>query len=745
MARSSKRRQVVMAFDARPDLRTPRLRGGKGASLAEMRALGLPVPPGFTITTTVARAMMQNATLPKRFERQLAWGIEELERKTKKRFADRKNPLLLSVRSGAEHSMPGMMDTILNLGLNDEIVESMKEEMDESFVQDCWHRFSVALRSAADIDSVPRDPREQLKVAINAVINSWNSERAIAYRKANGIPEYLGTAVNVQAMVFGNRSEENSGTGVVFSRDPNTGLPGLYGEFLPGAQGEDVVSGVKTPMPISLMAKWNERVYDQLVRYVSILEAHFDAIVDVEFTVEEGVLWLLQCRPAKLSSEAKAAFAVDRVWKKQWTKEKALQALTPEEIDAMNTRPTFAPETVANANERIVAQGLAASPGAIVGDFAFTSEDAIARNANGQSVILVRQETDPKDLPGMLAAKAIVTAKGGATCHAAIVARQLGIPAVVGIGEHELRRLWEQSFLEPEFSVCGTTGTVYAGAMPIIAPTHRKEVNIFLKWEKTMKWPAPRIDFDAHKTIVQVQSAIADTYLLEAMAREAKGSKLEREILSHQRKFLIKTAEHFACYLVIAVASEARYLHSRHAGMLPEAQILKDKFGLDKSWERGDERAIGALETRSQQDQVEFFRLASRVFSARSVGWSNSIGGPKWATIADATPAFLTGAINHAVFVDHVFDLRHNNGPVFNKHKMVGTSREFIEALLDVKRDITGATGLFARFKQVAQGRKSRWGNFEIQDWAHFSLSREVLALWEKGVRANLWKETADV
>lgn len=739
MAAKANRRQVVMTFDERPDLRSSSLRGGKGSHLAGMRALGLPVPAGFTITTTVARGVMQNeGRFPNRLEGQLKRAMEAIEKETGKRFGDVKNPLLLSVRSGAEVSMPGMMDTILNLGMNEQIRDAMASATNEEFAADCYCRFLSMYRDTVGVDVVPSDPQEQLRQAIVAVIASWMSERAVAYRKASGIPERLGTAVTIQTMVFGNRCA-NSGTGVVFSRDPNTGAPGLYGEFLPQAQGEDVVSGSHTPLPIAQMATWNAGLYNELVSHAALLEEQLDTIVDIEFTIEQGKLYLLQCRPAKLSSEAAATFAVHRVWGKRWDHGKALASLTPAQLESIDTRPCFAVDEMEKAHARIVGKGISASPGAAVGKIATTSEDACAMSARGESVVLVREETTPNDLSGMLVAKAIVTLNGGATSHAAVVARQLGIPATVGIGGGITSFLCGLPDDTITLSVCGTSGTVYAGALPVVAPTHKKEINIFRKWVgNTM--PAPRIDFDAVKKRVNVNSVLADVYLLEAMALASKGSALGYETSKLKREVTLETAELFACYLCIAVASELRHVHGRQVWSViskGEQEQLNNMYMITSNHIRGDEQILEVLKPMTLEQQVEFFRFAAQVF--RTAGWPGRIGGPLWGDIAEAGQLYLTKEINHAVFVDRLFDLRHNGGPIFDKHSMtaVGYNSTLQETLLDEKRSVTGVEELFARLKSYACNYIGRAA------WDKFFPSQEVLAVWEKGCQTKLWKDTS--
>ena len=469
------RRQVVFSFDEiTPASQSAAVRGGKGHHLSEMVALGLPVPPGFTVTTTVARAYRETGALPKRFLPQLDTKLRTLERQTGKRFGDPANPLLLSVRSGAAASMPGMLDTVLNIGLNEEIVASLARSAGEVFARDTWDRFQTqfSLLAAGMLPSNASDPYTQLTTAINAVMASWTSERAEAYRAAHGLPGWWGTAVNVQSMVFGNLDDQ-SGTGVVFSHDPATGRPGVCGEFLPRAQGEDVVSGVRTPLPIEEMASWAPSVHTKLVAYVERLARHFDDIVDIEFTVEKGELYLLQARRAKRTPRVAVTFAVHEAWAKRITREEAVSLIPDSTVENL-TASAVAP----CENRKEIARGLAAASGAVVGEVALTSSRASQLASEGRRVILVTRDTSPDDLSGMLASVGLLTQTGGATCHAAVVARELNLPSVVGAKNLDLETLHEGDVV----TVDGTAGVVYAGELPIITAELSKEENIFLRW-----------------------------------------------------------------------------------------------------------------------------------------------------------------------------------------------------------------------------------------------------------------------
>ncbi len=516
---------------AEGDTSMKNLLGGKGANLAEMASLGLPVPPGFTLTTDVCTYYYDHGEqYPKDMNEQIAKGLEHIEGLTGKKFGDSTNPLLVSVRSGARASMPGMMDTVLNLGLNDETVEGLaKLSGDRRFALDSYRRFitmysDVVLgvhhhayedvledhkdtqgysldteMTAEDWDTViteykavtkralgrdfPQDPREQLQGAVDAVFGSWMNERAIVYRRLNDIPAAWGTAVNVQAMVFGNMGD-TSATGVAFTRDPSTGDNRYYGEFLINAQGEDVVAGIRTPQTLTKVAREEmgddapsmeeamPEVYGQLAATFAKLEGHYRDMQDIEFTVEQGKLWMLQTRTGKRTARAALKIAVDMAETGQITKEEALLRVDPMSLDQL-LHPTLNPD----APRDLIAMGLPASPGAAIGEVVFTSDEAETLAKAGHKVILVRVETSPEDIHGMHAAQAIVTARGGMTSHAAVVARGMGTPCVSGAGHIRI------DYEAQEFSVMGrvikkgeivtvdgATGQVFAGAVDMQQP-----------------------------------------------------------------------------------------------------------------------------------------------------------------------------------------------------------------------------------------------------------------------------------
>src|SRR6185503_11583389 len=462
--------------------------GGKGAGLAEMTNIGVPVPPGFTISTEVCTYFYAHEkTYPPELKQAVAENLAKVEQSVDRKFGDRNKPLLVSVRSGARASMPGMMDTILNLGLNDETVQGVIQQTgNERFAYDSYRRFvqmygdvvldlkpqskteedpfEVALAekkrargvtldtdlTAQDLRELveefkalikmrkgvlfPEDPEEQLWGAIGAVFGSWQNPRADTYRKLNAIPESWGTAVNVQSMVFGNMGAD-SGTGVAFTRDPSTGENVFYGEFLMNAQGEDVVAGTRTPLPISELAKLNPKIHGQLLKVRRTLERHYRDMMDIEFTIQQGILYMLQCRVGKRTAGAAARTAVDMVGERLITPKTALLRVEPERLNEL-LRPVFDlnAKTQAIGAGRLLARGLNAGPGAATGNIAFHPEDAEEMAARGERVILVRNETSPEDIRGMAAAEGILTARGGMTSHAALVGRQMGKVCVVGCG-----------------------------------------------------------------------------------------------------------------------------------------------------------------------------------------------------------------------------------------------------------------------------------------------------------------------
>jgi pyruvate,orthophosphate dikinase len=506
------------------------LLGGKGAGLAEMSNAGVPVPPGFTITTAVCRHYYANGLeLPEGFEEQQISALTRLEEMMGKKLGDPRDPLLVSVRSGAKFSMPGMMDTVLNLGLNDRSVAGLAERTSNPrFAWDCYRRFiqmfgSVVLglekrefeehlhqfktrrRAKSDVDltqadlevlvrdfkalvkrragrDFPQDPREQLAMARDAVFRSWNNDRAIYYRKQNGIPDDLGTAVNVQSMVFGNLGAD-SGTGVGFTRNPATGENHFYGEYLENAQGEDVVAGVRTPEPITTLERRMPDVFHQLREITGRLEQHYRDVQDFEFTVQEGKLFLLQTRTGKRTAQAAVTIAVDMTHEGLITREEAVMRVEPASLDQL-LHPRIDPK----AKLQVLATGLAASPGAAAGRVVLDA-DAAAERGPKEKVILVRKETTPDDIHGMDAAKGILTSTGGLTSHAAVVARGMGKPCVCGAGAvvvDEKRRCFVAEGVTVKegdwITIDGGTGRVMVGQVPTLEAEVSGEFATFMGW-----------------------------------------------------------------------------------------------------------------------------------------------------------------------------------------------------------------------------------------------------------------------
>src|SRR6516164_8160613 len=557
-AKASAKSKWVFGFgngeaEGRADMRN--LLGGKGEGLAEMANLGLPVPPGFTITTAVCTHYYENGNAyPKNLQEQVRAALAQVGRITGKTFGDGDNPLLVSVRSGARASMPGMMDTVLNLGLNDATVEALaKNSGDKRFAYDSYRRFitmysDVVLglghyhfeeildnhkdRNGYTLDTdltaddwvdlvgrykerleeehgapFPQDPHEQLWGAIGAVFGSWMNQRAITYRRLHGIPESWGTAVNVQAMVFGNMGE-TSATGVVFTRNPSTGEKRLYGEFLINAQGEDVVAGIRTPQEITEAAKKESGsnkpsmeaampdAFAELKRIHGVLERHYRDMQDLEFTVEQGKLWMLQTRNGKRTAKAALRIAVELAQEKLISKEEAVTRIDPASLDQL-LHLTIDPE----AERKIIATGLPASPGAARGEIVFSSEDAELLKSQGHKVVLVRVETSPEDIHGMQAAEGILTTRGGMTSHAAVVARGMGKPCVTGAGALRVdygrgtMSIGSRTFKTGDvITIDGSLGQVLAGRMPMIEPQLSGEFGTLMGWADSVRKLGVRVN-----------------------------------------------------------------------------------------------------------------------------------------------------------------------------------------------------------------------------------------------------------
>jgi pyruvate, orthophosphate dikinase len=486
------------------------LLGGKGIGLAEMTQLGIPVPAGFTITTDACRAYLASGGEVEGLNEEVAEHIERLEERTGKRFGDPEDPLLVSVRSGAAVSMPGMMDTILNVGLNDDSVEGLARSTGNAdFARDCYRRLIQMFGETVDgiphesfgVDDTmerareiyeretghgfPQDAREQLQLAITAVFDSWNSPRAQVYRHTYEIADDLGTAVNVVQMVFGNKGDD-SATGVCFSRDPSTGEQGVYGEYLINAQGEDVVAGIRTPQPLAELRERMPQAYDQLLDTIAALERHYRDMQDIEFTVEQGRLYLLQTRTAKRTAAAAIKCAVDMTAEGLIERAEAVARIDPEQLDQL-LHPRLDP----GAAFEVAAQGLNASPGAACGKIVLDSPTAEERGKT-EPVILVRWETSPDDFPGMKQSVGILTAHGGLTSHAAVVARGMGKPCVAGCEGLEIDgkkvRLGGQKLKEGDvITIDGGTGRVIVGAVPLVPPAINEDFETILDWADDLR------------------------------------------------------------------------------------------------------------------------------------------------------------------------------------------------------------------------------------------------------------------
>ena len=538
-------KKFVFLFDEGGEGQSKELLGGKGANLAEMTRIGLPVPPGFTISTEACNEYYRSGNqLPGGLLDEARSALKKIEEKTGKRFGDRENPLLVSVRSGAAISMPGMMDTILNLGLNDDTVEGLARLTGNNrFARDCYRRFIQMFSNVVlDVehgmfDSImerckkrlnlqfdyeipedklldiikeykeivtratnrefPQDVQTQLEMAIIAVFQSWNTPRAKVYRKANKIADDLGTAVNIQSMAFGNMGTD-SGTGVAFTRNPSTGEHQLYGEFLVNAQGEDVVAGIRTPSPISKLHEELPNIYDQFVQTCKTLEQHYRDMQDVEFTVEKGKLYMLQTRNGKRTARAAVRVAYEMVEEGLISKEEALLRVDPEQLDQLLHR-----QIDPQAKLEVIARGLPASPGAASGRVVFDADEAEKAGNEGERVVLVRNETTPDDIHGIIKAQGVLTARGGMTSHAAVVARGMGKPCVCGCEVLKINveaaefTVAGQSIKKGDIiSIDGSTGNVVLGEVPMIDPTFSVEFETLLNWANEIKKLSVRANAD---------------------------------------------------------------------------------------------------------------------------------------------------------------------------------------------------------------------------------------------------------
>ncbi|MEM2114068.1 MAG: pyruvate, phosphate dikinase [Candidatus Caldarchaeum sp.] len=628
--------------------------GGKGYGLVQMSAIGLPVPPGIIILTTACKMYYrEGGKIPEGLFEELMEKLRILEKKVGKRLGDPSNPLLLSVRSGAPYSMPGMMDTILNLGINDAVVEGLaKLTGDRRFAYDAYRRFIQMFARIAmgvktdrfekileetkqrlgvrfDIEipaeelrkiveefkrvvreetgrELPQDPSEQLKMAVEAVFKSWNNPRAIEYRRFYKIPDDLGTAVNIQMMVFGNLGE-NSGTGVGFTRDPSTGEKKLFGEYLPKAQGEDVVAGIRTPFPLSQV---EPQLYRQLLAMAEKLEKHFRDMQDFEFTVENGKLYLLQTRNGKRTAQAAVKIAVDMFEEGLITAEEALLRVEPKELNQLLHR-----RIDASFKGKPIAKGLNASPGAATGKVVFDTDEAAERGNKGEKIILVRPETTPEDIKGIIAAQGVLTSRGGMTSHAAVVARGMGKPAVVGCESIKIN-MDEQMFVTADgvtvrhddvITIDGSTGNVYLGEAPTTEPEMTGELNKLLSLADRFRRLGVRANADTPEAAAKARAFGAEGIGLcrtERMFNAPDRLPIVREMIlaetSEERRRALEKLLPFQVSDFIGIFTAMKGLPVTvrlldlplHEFLPPAEEILKEMFELVQK--PGNEKEIAA-------------------------------------------------------------------------------------------------------------------------------------------------------
>lgn len=769
--------RMVYPFDqGHPGSFTAEIRGGKGFGLSVLCQLGLPVPPGATICAQAARYYAQKQTLPHHLAWELAQSIIKLEKESGLVFGSTTSPLLVSVRSGAAVSMAGMMDTILNVGINRQVLPALAARVSERFAWDSYRRFlSMFATSVLGIDrgkfesqlavvrnsagvkednqltteqlvalcrdfeviieksqsaGIPDDPYEQLAMAIVAVMESWNNPRAIAYREEEGISPLLGTAVNIQAMIFGNTGE-NSGTGVVFSCNPLTGQAELYGEYITNAQGEDLVGGIRTPAPVKSLQEQQPEVYEQLVQHVKTLQRHFRDMVEVEFTVENGQLYILQVRTAKRAPEAALAFAVKQVTEGFWIEEDAL-ASTLSLIDGGLAFPAvFKPVAKATAMRSEYLQGLPASPGAVCGRLYFDLDTAIAMAERGEKVILAREDTNPDDLSAMLKACGIVTSCGGATSHAAVVARGRHIPAVVGcnfsIINNKIVFPGGNTIMSAgdTVSLDGEQGLLMQGEVATETSQPSENLAIVRQWlESTqLRLTDTFIDTQLLEEKWPLNRWHNDFYLLNAMAlASGKASNtLQSQLMSSLKEVEFQLSQILLCYLTYAIYTELAIMNGG-ARITNSAGQRLVSYGEFKAIKDGDyAQAVESLAQRPWSYQVEFFDLCSQAFLDSS--WSSCCGGNAWSQIAIAPRDFLAGKVSNSIFIDHVFDLKHNGGVLFNKHKMVRVNENLLRNQLDFKKKHGHPTKLFHGMTNL---------NTEF--------SPKVISIFKAGAQEGLWQ-----
>ena len=731
---------VILTFADPQSTDSAILRGAKGRSLALMQQKGMPVPPGFTLTTATARYFMDpEGEIPPGVTAALQQAMAELERETGYHFGDPLRPLLVSARSGAAASMPGMMDTILNIGLTEATYPGLVAFGGAPFAQDCRNRLQTMY---ADIvgTTLPQDPWEQLLAAIRSVYHSWNNPRARDFRDWSGLDHSVGTAVTIQSMVYGNRGE-SSGTGVCRSCDVNSGDRSLCGEYLPNAQGEDVVSGTHTPLQLSNLKDSFPFSFHRLEKYAYALEELYGAPVEIEFTVEEGTLYLLQSRKAVLSPTAAAVRAVRLVSQGALSPDAAVSSLSQSQIEHLLRASRFdsARLEAAKMND-LLGSGLSASNGVAVGRVAFSSASAIEMaQEDGTPVILVRYLTDPSDLPGMLAACGVVTEVGGFTSHGAVVANSQRKPAVVGTGALK-RPLVEGEWISIDSS--GAEGFVLAGRLSCTPLIHECEVKKFLQWVRLFQRKSMgnrSIDPQWLSRKLKLNGAFADFYLTWAMEREAMGTELEGPIGNLRHRIHGELASVMTCYLTAAIIREFNDSQSRGAAYVCAPD--------DLSWIEGRCNAFAGtyllpeivtnVSRLSLADQAEFFHHAAAIF--RKGHWEIAFCGEPWAIIAEIVAAYLEGVIpDDTTFVDQTFNLQHHGGRLFDKHPLVKnefSNETVLRGQLNANLNAASIGELFVSVCHPSPCDAGLGFSFEP--------SEDVLNVWKRGAQVGLWKESA--
>jgi len=732
-----RRRLVFPAWEA-PTFTSYAL-GGKGHGVMRLAALGLPVPAAIVVSTTLCRSYLNTGQMPSRFSTQLERELKALEEKTGKRFGDPLNPLLVSVRSGAMISMPGMMETVLNVGLTDDVATALRARYGDRFVNGCLRHLNGSLDAQMGTMLATRADL-QLRKAVRRVLESWNSPEAQAYRCEYGIADALGTAIVIQEMVFGNAvGAGESGTGVVMSHNPETAKPGIYGNYLPRAQGHDLVSGETTPGLISELALREPALVAELEQILTQLQQETSYPVEVEFTIENGRLYLLQFRRAKLSPEATAIYLVREKHAGRMSREAVLEAVTKDLVEKLTAgaRLGVAADDLPPGNK--IGSGVGITHGAAYGEVATTPEEVATCRKFGKPYILVRRETTPEDFPLMLGAAGIITAEGGETCHAAVVARHQGIPAVIGVGEEVYDRLTNPVGCLFPVTLDAYSGTIWDNQLPLLAPQYGKEIGLLMKWWKKARGQ-PVIKPELCSQRFATNTALNNFYLAEAMLAECTDDALVAKIRQVHQQLTTETSAVFSTYLVLAVASEVTYTFKERNAIdeidpelcLPlEVATAFDQLRRDFTLKHRD--SWGALSAPAIAHELasvkpalvrDFLKICRRVFAEGN--WRGSIGGVKWAAIAEVGELYWNGDIAAETFVDRVFDLRHNTATVLNKHPMVYSDNTgfYLTRQLDAKR------------QRLSVSRK--WKALLA---LHNHVNPQLRDLYLEGQQKGLWKE----